>query len=103
MTNEEIVSYIKNKYPQIYPDEKIDILTSSLEKMSQVVKEALTIFLQTGNHENLNLLGYSVQKLITEHAMNEIAAYLTLDWIVKEPNKALASLKKGHDFGSSNN
>ncbi|OGZ60922.1 MAG: hypothetical protein A2919_00135 [Candidatus Spechtbacteria bacterium RIFCSPLOWO2_01_FULL_43_12] len=98
MSNEEIVNLIQAKYPQLYPNEKIDILTSSLEKMSPVVKKALESFLSSGNNLELNLLGYSVEKLTKEHGMNEIAAYLTLDWIVREPEKAIESLKKGHDF-----
>lgn len=103
MSNEEIVHLIQAKYPEIYPYDKIHILTSGLEKISPLVKKALETFLQTNEHEEINLFGYSVQNLIAQQSMNEIAAYLTLDWIIREPDKAIKSLKKGHDIvGSSN-
>lgn len=34
--------------------------------------------------------------------MNEVAGFLTLDWLLREPEKAIASLKKGHDTISYN-
>lgn len=94
---------IQSKFHDIYPENKVNLLVPSLEKMSPAIKKALESFLLTGNNLELNLLGYSVEKLTREHGMNEIAAYLTLDWIVREPDKAIESLRKGHDFVRSSN
>lgn len=103
MSNEELVNLIQSKHPEAYPNDKVHILTSGLEKMSPLIKKALETFLRTNEHKEINLLGYSIQNLIAEQSMNEIAAYLTLDWIIREPDKAIKSLKKGHDIvGSSN-
>lgn len=101
MSNEEIVKLTQSKYPELYSNDKVHILTSGLKKMSLLVKKALETFLQTNEHEEINLLGYSIQNLTAEQGMNEIAAYLTLDWIIREPDKAIESLKKGHDFVES--
>lgn len=103
MSNEEIIKLIQSKYPKLYPNDKVYILTSVLEKMSPLVKKALETFLQTNEHKEINLFGYSVQNLIAQQGMNEIAAYLTLDWIIREPDKAIESLKKGHDFAGFSN
>ncbi len=98
MSNEGIIKLIQTKYLELYPNDKVHILISGLEKMSPLVKKALETFLQTNEYKEINLLGYSIQNLTAEYGMNEIAAYLTLDWIIREPDKAIESLKKGHDF-----
>ena len=98
MTNEEFIKNIQSRFPDIYPENKFDLLVSSLEKISPIIRKSLEEFLQSGNHLEINLLGYSIEKLTKEHGMNEIAGYLTLDWIVREPDKAVESLKKGHDY-----
>jgi len=41
--------------------------------------------------------GYSMNRLLTEHNMTPIAAFLTLDWLMREPAIALASLNKGRE------
>lgn len=98
MNNNEIIDKIRSTYPNIYPDNKVDNLRLTLGKMSPVIKKALVSFLENGNHEEIILLGYSVEKLVKEHGMNEYAAYATLDWIIREPERAVGSLKKGHDI-----
>lgn len=42
--------------------------------------------------------GYTVKGLIKDYSMNPIAAYLTLDYLEKQPDEAKKSLKKGHDI-----
>lgn len=98
MSNDEIKNLIQTKYPDKYPDNKIDILDASLDKMTPAVKMSLENFLQNGQREDISILGYSLDKLMNEHGMNEVAAYLTIDWIMREPTHALKSLRKGHDF-----
>lgn len=39
--------------------------------------------------------GWSVSRLENEFRMNAIAALLTIDWLRKEPGKALAALNEG--------
>ena len=40
----------------------------------------------------------NMQRLADEHGMNPIAAYLTIDWLIKDPEAALMPLTKGHDW-----
>lgn len=103
MNDQEIIKEIQSLYPEQYSNDKLDVLNSSLAKMSPVIKKALIEFLQTNSQLELNLLGYSVDNLAKDHGMNEVAAYLTLDWIIREPDKALESIKRGHDFVESSN
>lgn len=39
--------------------------------------------------------GYSISSLMKERNMTYPAALLTMDWIIKEPQNALRSLKRG--------
>jgi hypothetical protein len=48
--------------------------------------------------KHLKISGYDLEKLETEHGMNRIAAFLTLDWIKKSPDIAIKALKRGHDL-----
>jgi len=53
---------------------------------------------KTGEIIEFEAEGYSVQRLVDEHGMNPVAAYLTLDWLIKEPEAALVPLERGHDW-----
>lgn len=97
MTNEDIVKTIQSTFPDLYRDDQIHVLVSALEQMTPLINYSLDSFIQTHSHQEIILLGYSVEILKKDHGMNEIAAYLTLDWIIREPEEALQSLKKGHD------
>ncbi len=95
MTTEEIVTKILEKYPNQYDNQKVEVIKPSIEHLSPLVRKALESFLQNGQHVKLDLFGYSIEKLIQERGQTEIASYLSLDWIVKEPGKALSVLNKG--------
>jgi hypothetical protein len=45
----------------------------------------------------LDVHGLTVDTLQRQHGMTPIAAFLTLDWLSRDPEAALASLHKGHD------
>jgi hypothetical protein len=62
------------------------------------VKDAFTTWWQDGTLPFLEVEDYSVSTLIEEHDMNPIAAFLTLDWLAREPHLAKKSLRKGHDY-----
>lgn len=98
MTNDEIKKIIQSKYPDKYPDNKIGVLDASLDKMTPAVRMSLENFLQSGQRQDISVLGYSLDKLMNEHGMNEVATYLTIDWIIREPTQAFQSLRRGHDF-----
>ncbi len=39
--------------------------------------------------------GYSIDTLCSDYGMNFIAAFLTVDWIIKEPEAAVLALQDG--------
>ncbi|MDX9739251.1 MAG: hypothetical protein RBT33_02725 [Candidatus Dojkabacteria bacterium] len=75
---------------------------SKIETMNPLLKESLIKYLKEDTLDEVNLLGYTVETLRDDYHMNEVAAFLTLDWIIREPDEAIASLQKGYDTVSSN-
>ena len=61
------------------------------------VRRAFQSLRMTGAPPTLCIAGYTVERLAREHGMYPVAALLTLDWLMQEPEKATASLRKGHD------
>lgn len=81
-----------------YPENGARILVSKLIKCNPIIQNAFSIWWEKGIiPSELEIEGYSMERLINEHGMNPIAAFLTLDWLLREPQKAKQSLQKGHD------
>lgn len=97
MNDQEIIKAIQLKFPGVYPDQRFSVLMPEINKMLPVVRLAFENFLLTGENQEINLLGYSVKQLRQTQGMNELAAYLTLSWLIREPVLADSSLKRGHD------
>jgi len=97
MDIETIKSKILVLYPDTYTSENIMPLLAKIEHMDPNLRSDLEHFLSTGDITTKEVEGYTVEMLMKEHSMNEIAAFLTLDWIIREPQKALKSLQKGHE------
>jgi predicted nucleic acid-binding protein len=50
-----------------------------------------------GTSPNRSIEGYTFDSLIEGSGMNPIAAFLTLDWLERDPQRASASLHRGRD------
>lgn len=90
-----------SKFPE-YSGESLSKVMSKIETMNPLLKESLIKYLKEDTLDEVNLLGYTVETLRDDYHMNEVAAFLTLDWIIREPDEAIASLQKGYDTVSSN-
>ncbi len=80
-----------------YPEAGAQLVADRLAGCSPQIQTAFLEWWKTGRLLELEIEGYTVQRLTTQHHMKPIAAFLTLDWLGREPQKALASLAKGHD------
>ena len=77
------------------------------EKSAQLVvtelmalKEPLDIYLEkwiqnASDISNYDAHGYSIKQLMEERNMTYPAALLTMEWLIKEPDAAIMSLKHG--------
>jgi hypothetical protein len=95
MNKQNIIEYLLNDLQ--YPQKAAEVVAEKLCAASPTIQNAFTEYRDTGNIPEICIENYSVEKLQREHGMNEIAALLTLDWLMREPEKAKASLRKGHD------
>lgn len=80
-----------------YPQWGAELVAKKLEKLTSPIAEAMSEWWAGGPLPDIEIEGYSVKRLWEEHQQKPIAAILTLDWLNREPEEALASLARGHD------
>lgn len=81
-----------------YPKTGAQRVAGKLVVCNPTVKAAFWHWWQTGTLDAaLEVEGYTLAQLMNEHGMKPIAAFLTLDWLAREPEAARASLARGHD------
>lgn len=70
------------------------MVATELTKVSPSLQKLVRKWI-AGEQLDYSSNGYSVFGLMKSRRMTYPAALLTIDWIIKEPDKAIASLKKG--------
>jgi len=80
-----------------YPAEGAHLVADKLAACAGEVQASFHKWWTTGHLDVLEVEQYTVQRLMNEHGMNPVAAFLTLDWLIREPEKARTSLARGHD------
>lgn len=79
-----------------YSEQDISVLCSDLEQLDQALVPVLAKWIKDGDcSDSTEYSGYSINSLRAEYEMNSIAALLTLDWIIKEPEQAISAIKGG--------
>lgn len=74
----------------------MDSTIEDIFKMDPDVQGRALKFLETGEIEDAEIEGYTVKKL-TSMSMNVLAAFLTQDLLLRDPDRAKAMLKRGWD------
>lgn len=80
-----------------YSEKGAELVARQLAQLDPKLADAFSRWWRDGSTTDIEIEGFTVQRLMNEHRMNPIAAFLTLNWLLREPNKALISLAKGHD------
>lgn len=80
-----------------YPQAGAELLTNKLLALQPELLSEFQRWWLAGGLPEREVAGYTVSRLQAEHSMNPIAAILTLDWLLREPEQAKASLSRGHD------
>lgn len=79
-----------------YSEQDADLLSNDLEQLDLALIPVMNHWIDVGTcTDATEFSGYSIDSLCSEFEMNFIAAILTLDWIIKEPELALSALKSG--------
>lgn len=78
-----------------YNDKQSQVLSKQLVGLNQNLMECLEDWIKTGKKSDIESQGFSLSGLIDKYRLKYPAALLTLDWIIKEPEKAIPTINKG--------
>lgn len=95
MEKEEYINWLIGELG--YPRKGAEILFEQYIQADSTIQKALEDYKESKKIPEIKVEGYSVQILQEEQHMNIIASLFTLDYLIKDPQKAIRSLKKGHD------
>ena len=92
MEKEQIEQILKEEG---YPIFMIEKTVAKIENFCPLIKSAFEKWTQTKEFENIAVEGYSISNLMDKYGMTLVGAFITLDWLNREPERAKTSLKKG--------
>lgn len=78
-----------------YDKTQTERLAPKIEALPQEIREALENWIETENVSSPEYSGYNVQKILElKPNMTVLSAYLTLDWIRKDPKTAIKAVNQ---------
>ena len=92
MNKEILVKLLKEEN---YPAHMVDVTIGKLNKLQPIVLDNFEAWLNEGIIPDIEIEGYSYRVLVNDYGMKPVGAFLTLDWLCRDPQKASLSLKKG--------
>ena len=78
-----------------YPEFMIEKTADKIESFSPVVAKAFCSWCERKEQINLVVEGISFNDLVSKWGMNPVGAFITLDWLILEPEKAKKALNRG--------
>lgn len=91
--NKEILAKLLQE--ENYPAHLLKTTIAKLNRLQPKVADSFESWLNEGILPNIEIEGYSYRILVNEYGMKPVGAFLTLDWLCRDPQKASFSLKKG--------
>lgn len=92
MTNEQLRLLLKEEG---YPTHMIANTIVKLNNLTAPIKESFESWCQTGIIPAVRIGGYDFMVLTQNFHMKPVGAFLTLDWLIREPEDAKIALSKG--------
>lgn len=80
---------------QDYPDYMLEQTADKVERMDERIKAAFEEWVDNDVIPTIEIEGWSYNKLVEKFKMRPVAAFLVLDWLTREPEKAAKALKRG--------
>lgn len=78
-----------------YPDHMIERTIEKVEHFNPTVMEVFEKWSQNGEEPNISIEGFSYHQLVADYGMKPVGAFITLDWLLRDPQKAITALKRG--------
>lgn len=92
MERNDIIEILKNEgYPQFMLEKTAD----KIEELSPLLKMSFENWVKHYIEPSFVIKGYSYATLVEKYKMKPIGAFITLDWIMREPEKATKELNRG--------
>ncbi len=85
--------YLVKEYD--YPAFMVEKTIDKVEKFDSDIYHEFEHWLSSGEESGIQVEGYSIRMLIDKYKMNVVGAYLTLDWLKREPEDAKKALLRG--------
>lgn len=92
MNNEILVKLLNEEN---YPNHMVEGTIAKLNNLQPIVADSFESWLNHGKIPNIEIEGYSHNILVNDYGMKPVGAFLTLDWLLREPEKAKEALKRG--------
>ncbi len=81
-----------------YSEKNATRVALNLQACTPVVQEAFEKWWRgEGLDPRLEVKGYTLKRLVEEYGFGPIAAFLDMDWLIREPEKAAQALSEGYD------
>ena len=78
-----------------YPPHIFESVIAKIEKFSHDMQIAFELWVNEGKAPLMVKEGYSFEILCKDYGMNPVGAFLTLDWLEREPLQASLALRDG--------
>ena len=92
MEKEQLMKILQEEeYPEFMFEKTIEKILNFNSK----IKEYFEQWLKDGNFPEIEIEGYTFTQLMCEFSMKPVGAFITLDWLIRDPEKAKNALKIG--------
>ena len=81
-----------------YKPEKAREVVTKLGRCDPKIQDAFHSWMRGNEISDVEVHGYSVSTFVDEYGMTPVAALLTLDWLIREPEIASQAIDEGYDF-----
>jgi len=78
-----------------YAGKQVNTVINDLMAMDESLKEGFSLWIETEKETDCTIKGITLSELKKKFGMTYPAALLTMDWIIKEPEKAIESINYG--------
>lgn len=79
-----------------YPAHMFDNTIEKIDKFQPDIAKAFLLWLSEGKTPCISVEGFSFSDLIDQYGMKPVGAFITLDWLIRDPEKASKALKVGY-------
>lgn len=80
---------------ECYPEFMIESTTDKIVRFTPEVKKVFKEWCSNNESFDFSVEGFSFCDLVTKWGMKPVGAFITLDWLIREPEKAKEVLRKG--------